>query len=645
MKRAFLWLLALLLALQPVAFAEENKPSGTEDSSAQAYVIPESDYLYVNGDSRVFGVEGDLTAIFRLTVTQAEKIHILTSGVEITLVVYDETKDEVQGVYSSVSGLLDVPLDASEGTYLLGFSGRGEVEVVVANEEGTARIYNGDEPADGMKDPEEETTEPEEDTTEETTQEKTEETIEETTEENQESLPDTPENEEAPKTEEVTENGDAAETEELSEKTETEGNEKTAEDSSNAPAEEPQTPDADDKDASEPASDDGVEQPEEVSAEKSEPEEAPAADSVPVEDLPADSSPEQVSPVDDTPEQAPPTDEPPEELPPVNEAPEEGASADSIVEQAPSDEKPDLPQVFTVEPPVKEKEDRPQVFTVEPPVKTATTGQPAEAASESIPETVEENIPEAGTETIPEATPEIVGEPGTDADPETIPETDAEPIPETVEKTVSEMIPESDPEMAAETIADNAHESVDLSVPIEHTAPLNETFSLLSVLTEAGVPANAVIGLRGDMEGRLFGVNQNADWLLTPYSAYERIELYVSTAVDGHAAADYTVVLVNPDASEELPLSLPEESAPTMRDVRITMEQRDGYGILTADTSAWENPEALSWQWQYSLDGETWLDLEEADTPEYTYPLNETSGRCYWRLLVSEKDAAVQNSY
>ena len=136
---AALCVLALLISVLPaMAFAEEMVE------------IPESDYIYVNGDSKVVTAQEEM-ALLRLTVETAGKFHILSSGVDISLVLFDEGADEVRGVYTSENGLMDVPFYAAPGMYLLGITGSGEVEILVADEAETERIYaaiEAEEPAD-----------------------------------------------------------------------------------------------------------------------------------------------------------------------------------------------------------------------------------------------------------------------------------------------------------------------------------------------------------------------------------------------------------------------------------------------------------------------------------------------------------------
>ena len=145
--RKIIFTLAMLLLLRLF-----GSPASAEEAAAKEEAPPltisEENYLYVNGNNKVFTAAGDMSVLLRLTVETPGKLHILTSGVEISLVLLDETTEEVLGVYQSENGLMDVPFDANPGTYLLGFGGNGEADVRVADEETTARIYAGEDVAE-----------------------------------------------------------------------------------------------------------------------------------------------------------------------------------------------------------------------------------------------------------------------------------------------------------------------------------------------------------------------------------------------------------------------------------------------------------------------------------------------------------------
>ena len=125
--------LALLASVMPASvFAEEE------------IEIPEEDYLYVNGESKVL-TAGEEMALLCLVVEDPGKVHVLASGVDITMVLFDDTAGEVRGVYTSENGLMDVPFFAAPGMFILGITGNGEVEILAADEEGTEAIYSSEE--------------------------------------------------------------------------------------------------------------------------------------------------------------------------------------------------------------------------------------------------------------------------------------------------------------------------------------------------------------------------------------------------------------------------------------------------------------------------------------------------------------------
>ena len=106
-----------------------------------AAVADENEYIFVNGEKRVFTAEGEVSAVLKLPVEEAGRIHILANGVNVALAVYNEDTFEVCGVYYTDNGLMDVPFDAYPGNYLLGFTGWKEVAILVADESTTARLY------------------------------------------------------------------------------------------------------------------------------------------------------------------------------------------------------------------------------------------------------------------------------------------------------------------------------------------------------------------------------------------------------------------------------------------------------------------------------------------------------------------------
>ena len=140
MKNVFNWkktlaalcVLALLVSVLPASVLAEEMVE-----------IPESDYIYVNEDSRIVTAQEEMS-LLRLTVETAGKFHVLASGVDIKLVLFDETAGTVRDVYSSENGLMDVPFYAAPGMYLLGIIGSGEVAIRVADEAETEKIYSAE---------------------------------------------------------------------------------------------------------------------------------------------------------------------------------------------------------------------------------------------------------------------------------------------------------------------------------------------------------------------------------------------------------------------------------------------------------------------------------------------------------------------
>lgn len=545
MKKFISYILSLLMVLQFAAVG-----ASAEGGSAGEYIIPESDYLYVDGDNRIRTVEGEQTLLFRLFVGEPQRVHILTSGVNVTLVIYNEAADAVVGAFTSVDGLLDAPFDAAPGSYLLGLSGWGEVAILAASEAKTAQIYA------------------------------------------QNTAPDT--------TDETAESADAAETVDEADSTDEAGNtdEAATEESTEEPAETPAG--------------------ETTDAELAENELTPIEPSE--ETLPTE-FPESVEGLPDEPTPSEPADEQPKDEP--NE------------------------------------------------VTPAAADEPAETPAE---------VP---TEAAP---------------------SESEPAP--------------------------TEPAFDPSQPITASIPMNQTVSLLSILTDAGAPVNVITAMSGATEGRLVAVSQNGDWLLTPYAYYDSLTLTV-TATDYLAAnpeasaVTLTVILSNPDpaaadksddtpadeptgaestesepvlskpspaaeetvteSSTEKPATEessqeesteesteePSEEEPTEElaedntatdepaDDGLTAEEpetddlvlpgarvsvaRTGVNQITlhADTSDIANPDIFVFQWQYSLDGETWMDIPGATDSTFSFTLDETTSTYFWRLLTTEKDVAL----
>ena len=127
----------------------------------------------------------------------------------------------------------------------------------------------------------------------------------------------------------------------------------------------------------------------------------------------------------------------------------------------------------------------------------------------------------------------------------------------TVSNVISPLQPDGEPEVPEEPAEEPVVEPVeeipevpvfDTTKPIKYQAEHSTPFSVLKVLTEAGAPVNTIIGVTGDMEGRVFASASGSDWLLTPYAYFEKIKLSVTARdyPDGEEAV-YTIILSDPD--------------------------------------------------------------------------------------------------
>ena len=169
---------------------------------------------------------------------------------------------------------------------------------------------------------------------------------------------------------------------------------------------------------------------------------------------------------------------------------------------------------------------------------------------------------------------------------------------------------------------------------------MNETISVLAILADAGAPANVITGLSGEMEGLVFSVSQNGDWLLTPYAYFDSMEVSVTagwfdTADASIINAEYKLMLSYPDSAAEERATESEESLLSGREVTIAMERLKSNEIrLYAENL--EPEEDLHYQWQYSMDSENWVDVEDANSSEYTFTLNSANSSKYWRLVVTK---------
>ena len=543
-------LLAFVLAfgLLSVPASASGLPAEVPAAPAaeQSAAIPEPVDIYVNGDNRVFTLSGELSALFRLHVSDPGRVHVLTSGVDVSVVLFNESAGEVCGVYSSVNGVMDAPLDAYPGTYLLGFSGWGEAAVLVADEAAASAILSeaGAVPASPAASS---TAAPEE------------------------TLKEAP----AP----ISSRADLHQTVYVASilrdagasvnlvkwvSGEMEGRLVRAEVNGDWLL----TPYVyfDDLELTVLASDGKEDTLYTI-----------------IFSCPDPSQEQQTeTPAEDSSE-APSSDE-------ASEAPADGTDEVTETTETPSGE------------------------TVE---ETETTDTPADGTDETA-ETSE--TPSEETDEVSETT-EASAE-GTDE--------------------------------AAETTEEPA--GFDPSVPITRQINHRETVSVLSIMAEAGAPVNVITHLSGETEGKVAYVNQNRDWLLTPFNYFDSLELSV-TATDylapdpDAASAVYTVILSNPD-----PASVPaaegsevDASAETTDDsvksdpaelvVTITMERAEGNLIrLSPVDLSPDAEEVYSYQWQISMDNEQWTNVEGATSREYTFTLDETITNSYWRLVITEKE-------
>ncbi len=625
-KERISYILATLLAVHHITgYAFADDPAGEEDAvtslpenAGKSVTISESDYLYVNGGKQVFTAEGTISVLLRLPVEKAEKIHILASGVNITLVIYDETAGEICGTYASEDGLMDVPFDAASGTYLLGFSGFGEAAVRVADEENTARIYAGEEieevsPPENTEDSAEETAgkseeadgeseevsgEPEEAPTEEGTEKDTELPPEETDKESFQKDEDTAEALEEPE-EDLTE-GAAAVTEETAEEDTEVSKAASAEGTDAAPV----------LSVAEVLSE-GI--PGETMTERSDGtrEEAPVEGTAETPDeTPAEGAAEtqKETPVEGTAETQKETT---------------GEGAAETQGAAPDEETAGTPEEATVEGTAETTDETPTEEAVEmqeavPDEETAgtldeTPDEGSVETREAVPGEVQTETPsvpkEEGGNLIGGFVDWLIGnssgnspaDPAADAQQQ-IPADPAEQGAEELseEKTTGESeenpdetagdelsgntteeiaeegsdvpaqepdLPAQEPDGPAEEIPEPEEEAdesagtvdepvfFDTSVPVYCKLAAGETVSVLGILAEAGAPANMITGFAGETEGKVIVAEQNGDLLLTPYVSFDAIELYVK-------AGDFTAKdFAASEAIYTLILSNPDPSA------------------------------------------------------------------------------------
>ena len=600
------------------------------------------DTIYVNGDKRVFYAAGELSAILRLPVDVPGRIHILTSGVNIALAVYNEETFELCGVYYTENGLIDVPFDAYPGTYLLGFSGWGEVAVMVADEGTTARLYADAQAEAAAEAPTEEpAAEAAETPVEEPAAEAAETPVEEPAAEVAEAPAEEPAAEaaEAAVEEPAAEVAEAAVEEPAAEPVETPVEEPAAE-VAETPAEEP----------AEAPAEEPVEEPAEAPAE--EPVEEPVYydPSVPIRYAFTGGAPVSVLSV-------------------LNEV---GAPVNMVIEVVKDTDgwfssygTSDGDWLFTpfayfdrIDVSVRAGYFNPADGSVKDAVYTMILSYPdpaaaapvetadvAEAPVEEPAEVPAEEPAEAPVEEPVEAPAE---EPAEAPAEEPVEEPAEVPAEEPAEAPVEEPVEAPAEEPVEEPVEEPAEVPAEEPVPYDPSVPIRYAFtgggtvSVLSILQEAGVRANMVTDLTRDTDGWFFATgSSDGDWLLTPFAYFDSLEVSVKAGYydtsDGSVTGDsYTLILSYPDPDAKAE----EEPAGDTEEIRVTIaaERREGNEIhLYAENLSEEDTEHYLFQWEYSLDSEEWFAVDGADSREYTFRLDDTNGRYYWRLIVTEK--------
>ena len=165
-------------------------------------------------------------------------------------------------------------------------------------------------------------------------------------------------------------------------------------------------------------------------------------------------------------------------------------------------------------------------------------------------------------------------------------------------------------------------------------------------MAEAGAPVNVITSLSGETAGKVVYVNQNHDWLLTPFNYFDSLELSVTAtdylAADPDAAtAVYTVILTNPTPAAADAESVAEDADPVEIVVSISMERSEGNAIrLFPEGLDPEVENSFTFQWQISMDGEQWVNVDGANSRDYSFTLDETISNSYWRLVLTEKNFA-----
>ena len=523
-------LLALMLTVRhlsgPVLAAEQPEEDlaevPAEGTMEQVVIIPESDYIYVNGSNKIFSVAGDLSALMRLTVTTPGRVHILTSGVEVSLVLYDETAGEVRGVYTSENGVIDASFDATVGNYLLGFSGWGEVAVLAADEAKTAELFA----ESGVQS--KQTSDPSDDTS-------------------------------------------AA-----GEQSSSDGQgEKSAE--ASAPVAIRLTPN----------------------------ETASLLSFLTAAGLPVKSVIWVEGDIDGRLVSA-------------------GANGDWLLTPLTYFDSIEL-KVRTSDTDLSDPSGKITVYTV-------LISNPDPAAEDQTAPEGETEQTEATTEQT-EAAADETADKQTEAD---------------VEETSDE---KSGTESSVEepATAETTEDAEDVTAPITYRAEHGKTFQVLPILADAGAPVNVITGYKGDFEGKLGYIFQNGDLLLTPYNYFDGFELSV-TATDFLApspeevSATYTVLISNPDpdappAEEEASDASVEESSSMSITISVERAEENAIHLFTEDTEL-RSGDNYSFQWQVSPDNEQWVDVEGATEPDYNFTLDSSNSHFYWRLLITDKENA-----
>ena len=75
--------------------------------------------------------------------------------------------------------------------------------------------------------------------------------------------------------------------------------------------------------------------------------------------------------------------------------------------------------------------------------------------------------------------------------------------------------------------------------------------------------------------------------------------------------------------------------------VSISMERSEGNAIrLFPEGLDPEVENSFTFQWQISMDGEQWVNVDGANSRDYSFTLDETISNSYWRLVLTEKNFA-----